>query len=349
MSFLKIWNLYLLKSLMKMFFFLLLAIFFIYTIVDLSMNGVRFFSHGHFTFLEITKYYLFNFSNLHAFFFPLTFLLASLLVFLDLNKHHEIVALQMAGLSQKKLLTPFFVFATLLVIASYAHQEWLAPTTQIAAIGFRSQHSKHKKKNTPYLHNIALQDQSELVYQKFENDGLFDVFWLKNNQDIWHMKYLKMNPTRGLFADHFYRNALGELEKTESFTEILLPQIAFDPNVRLENFIPLEQRPLSTLIAQAFKNNSEKKNVVCHLHYTIAAPLVCFLLLFAISPFVFRFSRSKNAFLITALSLFAYIAFRTIFDGMLILGENQVIPSYFAIWSTIVVVLAISLPRFVKS
>ncbi len=345
----KIWNLYLLKSLAKTFFFLFFLIFILYTVVDLSMNGVRFFSHGSLNFFEVAKYYVFTFSNLHAFFFPLTFLLAFLKVFLDLTRHNELIALQMAGLSQKKLLTPFFVFATLLVLASYLHQELLAPSTQRVALAFRTKHAKHKRKNSPHLYNIALQDKSELVYQSFENDQLFDVYWLKNNQDFWYMKYLKLNPTKGLFVDHFQRKTTGKLEKTESFSEISFPQIAIDPNIRLENFIPLESRPLSMMLKGSLLKNSERKNILCYLHYTLAAPLISFLLLFAISPFVFRFSRSKNGFVIIALSLFGFIAFKTILDGMMILGENQVLPSYLAIWGPILVSLSVVIPRFVRA
>lgn len=343
----KIWNKYLFTSLAKTFFFLLLSIFLTFSIVDLSMNGVRFFSNGSFGFLEIVKYYAYTFSNHHAFFFPLTFLFASLKVFLDLNRHHELVALQMAGLSQKKLLTPFFAFAFLLVLASYSHQEWLAPTTQTVATSFRIQHGKHKKKNISHLHNVTLQDQSEIIYQSFQNNELFDVYWIRNNKDVWYMKYLKLNPTKGLFVDHFQRTT-SELEKTESFTEISFPQIAFDPNVQLENFIPLQNRRLSTLLTQAFKKNSERKNVLCHLHYTLASPLASILLLLGIAPLSFRFSRSKNALVITALSLFGFVSLKTILDGMLILGENQVIPSFAAIWGPILVIFAFVFPKFIK-
>jgi lipopolysaccharide export LptBFGC system permease protein LptF len=341
-------NKYLFKSLAITFLLLILSIFLTYTIVDLSMNGVRFFSHGTLSFPEIAKYYLFTFSNQHMFFFPLTFLLTALKVFHDLNRHNELVALQMAGISQRKLLTPFFIFAGMLVIASYAHQEWLAPTTQIAASTFRLKHSKHKKKEVSDLYNVALQDQSELVYQSFQNDELFDVFWIKNNKDIWHMKYLKLNPTRGLFVDHFQRTTSG-LEKLESFTEIAFPQITFDPNICLETFTPLENRPLTALLSQAFKKNSERKNVLCQLHYIIATPLISFLLLIAIAPIAFRFSRSKNAFIITTLSLFGFVAFKTIVDGMMILGENQVLPSYLAIWLPFLCVFLITFPKFIKA
>lgn len=343
----RIWNRYLLILLSKTFFLILIVIFFMYTLVDLSMNGIRYFSQGSYT--EIATYYLYSFSNHHFFFFPLTFLLSSLKVFLDLNRHHELVALQVAGLSQKKLLTPFFTLATFLVMASYAHQEWAAPISQRNALSFRNSHAKHKKKNFPNIYNIALKDHSEIIYQNFDRDTLFDVFWIRNNKDIWHMKYLKINPTVGLFADHFQRNGNGEIEKTESFTEISLPQIAIDPTMKLENFLPLEQRSLSKLCLQAIKNRSERKKILSHLQSVFASPLLSYLILFAISPFMFRFSRSKNPLLFTALSLFGFIALRTVMDGMFILAENAVIPSYIAIWFPIAFVLGLSLPRFLKS
>jgi lipopolysaccharide export LptBFGC system permease protein LptF len=343
----RIWNRYLLALLSKTFFFILVVIFLMYTLLDLSMNGIRYLSQGNS--VEIAKYYLYSFSNYHFFFFPLTLLFSSLKVFLDLNRHHELVALQMAGLSQKKLLTPFFAFATFLVIASYAHQEWMAPISQMNASSFRYSHAKHKKKNLPHIYNIALQDHSEIIYQNFEKDQLFDVFWIRNNKDLWHMKYLKLHPSVGLFADHFQRNGNGEIEKTESFTEISLPQIAIDPTMKLENFLPLEQRSLSTLFLQAIRNHSERKNILCYLQNVLASPLLSYLILLAISPFMFRFSRSKNALIITATSLFGFIAFRTVMDGMYILAENQVIPSSIAIWTPIAFFFCLFLPRFVRS
>jgi lipopolysaccharide export LptBFGC system permease protein LptF len=62
-----------------------------------------------------------------------------------LNSHNEWVALQIAGLSQKKLLSPFFAFALFIAIASYANQEWIIPSSQNYTENFRSQHSKKNK------------------------------------------------------------------------------------------------------------------------------------------------------------------------------------------------------------
>lgn len=344
----KIWVKYLFGLLSKTFLFLIVCIFTIYTIVDLSIHGVRFFSHGTLQSGELCMYYVHNFAKHLGFFFPLTLLLSTLKVLLDLNIHHELVALQMAGLSQRKLLKPFFAFATLIALASYANHEWFSPDAQESANTFRHEHAKRKKKEQkPHLFTAALQDKSELVYQTVRENELFDVFWIRNSKDIWHIKYLKMNPSpEGRFVDHFERNKEGKLEKTESFINHLFPDLILDPNANLEAFIPFENRSISTLFQQSFKQNSESHEVICYLQYKLASPLLSFVILLLISPIAMRFNRSIPSFLIASCSLFAFIGFMTILEGMLILGENQVIPSYIAIWSPMIGVFLVGLSQF---
>lgn len=344
----KIWYRYLFGLLSKTFLFLIVCIFTIYTIVDLSIHGVRFFSHGTILWAELFMYYVHNFAEHLGFFFPLTLLLSSLKVLLDLNTHHELVALQIAGLSQKKLLSPFIAFATLISLTSYANQEWFSPNAQESADTFRLQHTKRKKKEQkPHLFNAALQDKSELVYQAIHKNELFDVFWIKTSKDIWHIKYLKMDPIpEGRFVDHFQRDTQGKLEKTESFAHHVFPGLILDANVNLQSFIPFENRSISTLFQQSFRQNSERRGVLCHLHYKLASPLLSFIILLAIAPIAMRFNRSIPSFLIVASSLFAFIGFMTILEGMLILGENQVISSALAIWSPIVAVFLLALTQF---
>lgn len=353
----KIWIRYLLRHLIKTFLFLLVCLFIIYAIIDLSIHGVRFFSHGTIQWTEIGMYYLHNFATHLEFFFPLTLLLTTLKVLLDLNGHNELVALQMAGLSQKKLLLPFFIFAACLGSISYTNYQWMAPTSQEASDTFQIAHAKKKKKkNQPHVYNAPLVNGSELVYQGYqENTGeLFDAYWLKSNKDIWHIKYLKIAHIPGeipigRFADRFQRNKENKLEKTESHFTHSFPDIVLDNNVSLQTFVPFENRSLSTLFWQSLKQTAEKRSVICHLHYKLATPLIPFLILMTISPIAMRFGRLKPTFLITAISLFGFIGFMTILEGMLILGENQVLPGYMAIWGPIAFVLFLSLPRFYRT
>ena len=349
----KIWYRHLLTHLTLTFLFLLVCFFTIYAIVDLSVHGVRFLSTGPTTFLEIALYYFHEFAKHLELFLPLTLLIASMKVLLDLNTHNELVALQMAGLSKKTLLRPFFLFAALLSFVSYANSQWLAPDAQDASYTFRNQHSKKKKKaKREHVYNIALEDDSELIYQSFDekNKELFDVFWVKSGSDIWHMKFLKIDlkHPQGRFVDHLKRNDKGQFEKTESFDVRSFPRLPWDDEAVLERFVPFENRPISTLLSQASGLTAERQSVFSHLHYKIAIPLLPFFIIIAISPIAMRFSRTRPTFLIAAISLFTFIGLMTVLDGMLILGENQVIPGYLAIWGPIALIFAFTFPRFAK-
>jgi lipopolysaccharide export LptBFGC system permease protein LptF len=340
----KIWQRYLLKHITLTFVFLLFCLFALYTVVDLSIHGVRFLSVKHTSPAMIALYYLHNFTSLLDFFFPLTLMLSSLKVLLDLNAHREIVALQMAGLSSAKLLSPFFVFTFILVSTSYVNHEYFLPTAQEATATFRKNHSKKKhKQDKPHLFNALIQDKSEIIYQDVAQGKLFDLFWVKSNQEMWHIKYLEIDSKMGHFADHFQRNKQGVLEKIESFDTHFFPEMILDENINLQTFIPFENRPLSILWKQSFKNNAEKTSVLSHLHYKLASPLLSLVILLAIYPISMRYQRSQPAFLITAISLFLFIGFKTFLDGMLILSENQVIPSLLAIWGPILIVFLLTI------
>jgi lipopolysaccharide export LptBFGC system permease protein LptF len=255
----------------------------------------------------------------------------------------------MAGLSKKTLLRPFFSLAAVLSLTLYANSQWFAPDAQDAAHTFRSEHSSSKKKKKrEYVYNLALDDDSELIYQSFneKQNTLFDAYWIKTPDDIWHMKYLECGEhPQGYFVDHLQRNRQGQFEKTESFPTRPFPRLSWDKDATLERFVPFENRSISTLLSQALIFTADRPSIFAHLHYKLALPLLPFFIIIGISPVVMQFNRSRPTFLIVAISLCLCFALMTILDGMLILGENQVIPGYLAIWGPIALLfLGISRP-----
>lgn len=344
-----IWQRYLLSQLFKNFLFLFACLFTIYVVVDLSVHGIRFLSQS--SFLEVTLFYLRSLSALLEFFFTLTFLLSTMRVLFDLNAHREVVALQMAGLSKKKLLLPFFLFAALLSAVSYLNSQFFAPEAQDTVEAFRDSHKLKKKKGeTNHVYSISLEDDSELVYQKFDKEKreLYDVFWIRTPNDIWHMKFLEIDPLRGRYVHHLTRNQAKQMEKTESWIARDFSEIRWNEEAILHRFVPFANRPLSTLLVQACFDTAERSSVFSHLFYKILTPLMPLLVLFVIGPVSLRFSRTTPIFLITACSIFGFIALKVILDGMLILAENQVVPSVLAIFGPLIVFLSFSLPVYVR-
>lgn len=346
----KIWQKHILGKLVKTFLFLLVCIFTIYVIVDLSIHGVRFLSKSGPA--EVAKYYLHTFATLMDLFLSLSFLLATLRVLFTLNAGREIVALQMAGLSKKKLLSPFFLFAAVLSLLSYTNSQWLSPRAEDSAKEFRTsvKPKKYQKPKKVHVHSASLEDGSELVYQRYDKDKneLYDVFWIRTPDDIWHMKQLQIAPLQARYVNHLIRNSTKQFENAESFVQFDFSHLPWNHDVILKKFIPFENRPLATLLNQALTHSTEKPSVFSHLYYKLIVPLIPFLIIFAIGPIALRFSRSHPLFLIAAVSIFSLIALKIILDGMLILGENQVLPAFVAILGPIAAGLMCALPSFVK-
>lgn len=347
----KIWQRYIFKQLIQSFSFILTSILMIYIIIDFSIRGIKILSFNSTSPLSIILNYLNYFSVYFDLFISISFLLSSLKVLIDCNKNQELTALQMAGLSKKRLLSPFFFLAMILFSASLINNQWLSPDAGDQAHSFRNTHSDHKVKKGKVF-SLLLKDESELVYHNFcaETQELSDVYWLRSTQDIWHMKTLRIdsNPPLAFFTDHLVRNESGLFEKRESFAERFFSELPWDLEATPQKFIPFENRPLVTLFKQAASPSSEKQNILAHLNYKLAWTFIPFFLLLAIAPKAFFFSRKNSSFLFIAYSLFGLITLTTLLNGMLILAENQVLPPALAIWSPLALSFVFVIRPFFK-
>lgn len=139
-----------------------------------------------------------------------------------------------------------------------------------------------------------------------------------------------------------------QIIKKESFREREFPNIPWDKEAILHKVVPYDNRPLSTLFAQALIDSTERPPVLTHLYYKLFAPLIPLLVLIAIAPISLRFSRSRPLFFIVAGSLFGLISLKVILDGLLILGETQVLPALVAMGSPIALLLFLTIPPFVR-
>lgn len=337
-----IWRRYLLFRLIFSFLFILFSIFFLFIFIDLSVRSGKIFGkHGSGSYGTIF-YYCCQFSNYLHFFFPLSFLLASIQVLLDLNSHHELVAFQMGGLSRQKLLSPFFLVASCLFGLSIINQEWILPKALASTYEYTKAHARHKKKPLRgYLQTIGLEDGSKIVFQSIDEQTkeLFDVFWPQDSSTIWYMKFFHIKPPLGRFVECFERKN-HQWEKTGSFDSLPFPQLSIDEKQALTSFIPYERRPLSDLILQAYLSAPERPILLAHLFYKLSSSLMLFLSILAIAPACFSFSRTRSSFLIITLFLFGFLAAIMLLDGLLILGENQVIHANIAFGVPLIVLAA---------
>ncbi len=347
----KIWELHLFGRLFKTLAFILAALFCVFVLIDLSIHSVRFLA-GKAGVLDLFLYYLHSFSRHLDLFFSLAFLLTILRVLTDLAHHSELIALQMAGLSRMRLSMPLFLTALTLTFLSYANAQWLAPDALESIDLFRVEHAKRKKTVLrEHVNALTLDDGSEIVYQSFDpqNKTVFDVYWMRNNKQLWHMKTLdlKSDQLMGYHINCFKRNATGQLELEKSHLQMNIVDLPLSETTAMQKFISFENRPLATLFIQSFPKSADQNAIRAHMHYKLAIALLPLLIALSLPPHLLGFSRTLPIFLIASASLFILISFLTLLDGMLILAENRVLPPAFSIWILWIVCFIPSLRQWI--
>ncbi len=333
-----IWQRYLFRELLKVFFLFLGSFFFLYAILDYSLHMQDFIINKQIQIVHTIIYYFYQFIKRADILIPLALLIATLKVLFALNTRGELVALQASGLSARQILRPFFLLATLCTLFNLASLEFFLPSSLNFLDRFREEHFKHSYRGNRKepIHVVPLKDHSKLIYlTQNPTTGLFeDAYWLRSINEIWHMKTLTpdaKNPV-GTFVDHLVRSREGQFEKTESFNIYQFSSFRWEIDPIGKGYVPFENRKISDLLylaAHKAKTTAyEYPQILTYLLYKLIMPLLPFVMIFAVAPICFRSARSHPIFLTYSLSIFSFIAFTSMLDAALILGENRLVSPY---------------------
>lgn len=314
----KLWHRFLLQPLLATFCFCLCSVLFLYILIDLSVHGVNF-SKEWTGISSLLFYYLKHLSIYFDLFTTLSFLLACLKVLSDVTSHLEWCALQMGGLSTKKLLLPFFTFGIVLASISLINGQWIAPSAGKIASGIFE-----AKKKSPSLHKLFLEDGSELVYAKHHEDLLLDLFWIGSPHEIWHLA--SFSPSTKVGKEIDILELRDGVHSKDFFQERICPEIQIPHDWKEYQELSLDSLSISALFQET---TAEGKTC---FHRKLAEPLLPLLAFLAVAPPLLRFQRKQRLFLITTLSLLGFFVQFTLFEGLQILGENRVIAPSLAIW-----------------
>ncbi len=344
-----IWQRYFLREITKIFTLFLFGFFFLYFAIDYSLHMQDFLKDKSIQIGDLLIYYGYQFIKRAPLLLPLALLIATVKVLTTLTHHRELVALQMSGLSTRKLLAPFFLVAICATLFNLLSYEFLLPNSLGYLDKFYAKHLRHAKagKNNE-VKSFTLKDGTKLIYQTYlpEQKSFFDVIWLKSGQEIWRMKYLTADPENptAKYIDRLVCNPQGFFEKKESFSKRVFSEISWEKELHRKGYTPYENRSVSELFQLGYLKKIPpfmKMEVRTQLYYKCFIPFLSLLVVIAAAPFCIRYSRTTSPFLIYACSLFAYIAFFTLMDAAVILGENRVASPFCAIF---VPFLALALP-----
>lgn len=308
---------------------------------------------------DLTIYYGMLFSKRCDLLLPLSLLIASVKVLTSLNRRNELLALQTSGIAVHRLSRPFFFVGIICVGLSYFNFEILAPKSLNYIDHFEKKYLKKKsarkvKKQAVYA--LALEDGTRLLYQKYdaEKKVFLDLFWVLSIDEIYHAKTLKVTDSApiGSFVDHLIRNDAGEIKKVASHLDYSFNTLNLNFDLQNHLSIPMENRSISDLLAMTLNKTplftENRWTVHTHLYFKLFMPWLPVLVLIGVVPFCVPSVRFLPTFLIFSVTIFGYITFFTVMDGCVILGETQVIPPFWAIFTLPAAFFAIFGTRFIK-
>ncbi|HAZ16055.1 MAG TPA: hypothetical protein DCY54_05440 [Parachlamydiales bacterium] len=337
----KIWQRYFFKEILRIFTLFLFSFYFIFAVLDASAHIQDFIRESHLSFLSIVLYYLYQFIKYADLIIPLAVMVATIKVLSSLNNNRELAALQTSGMNTKTLLRPFFQIALFSSLFLYCNYEFFYPPAVGFLNNFYESHLKHSYRGNRKepLHILYLKDNSRLIYQTTtpSREYFFDLFWVRSFDEIWRIKYLKADPKdpQAFFVDHIQRNSEGVLSKKASYDHLLLKDLKWSPAMARVGKTPIENRSIRELFQFLTKkrvtNSYHSSELATHFLYKCLMPLSSLLAVVAVAPYCIRYSRRYSPFLIYSVSLFGFIAFFTLIDASIILGENRVVSPYTAL------------------
>lgn len=327
----KRWHSYFFREIFKVFFFFLFGFFFLYSLIEYATHMDDFLKNEKLEIGAALLYYLNQFLKQLDFLLPMALLLSTIKVLTTFNMRNEWTVFQVAGLSTRKLLSPFFIVAFLCTCFLWANFEYFLPNAFQNIVEFRMNnfHGSHLTKRRELIHMIPLKDNSKLLYQSYlpEKHQLFDVLWIKGPNEIWRMKYLNSDPTHPMayYVDHLVRSSSGILEKRESYSSLLLSDLKWHPRMARKGLVPFDQRRISDLI-HLVKDRKvapyEIPKIKTALAFKMGIPLLAPLIIIGLAPVCLVFSRYRSLFLIYAVALFGLFAFYMLLDSLTILSDH---------------------------
>lgn len=336
----KLWQRFFILESLRFFFLFLLAIFLFFDILDFSVNGMRLLTYSRVSTLDIITYYFHYFIKFADLFLPLTMLFTVIKVLGGLNLKNELIALEVSGISKRKLTLPFFYISIALCFFSYLNHEFFYPISVKYIDNFKELHlKKNIKKKKKDLNAFLLKDHSRIVCRHLskEGKGFYNLYWIKNKEEIWHMSELNLAtlPHKAKEVHIFKKDKNDLFKETEHHPSFYFDNYSFlfEKDSGQEAF---ENLPLSHLFKLAnkkcYSSLKEKADLLTQLNCNMARPLFSLLVVLGLTPLCLKFSRNFPIFLISAIALFFFILFYTIFDAATILSENEVLPAPIIIW-----------------
>lgn len=161
---------YILKTLLSTFFFVVLILLAVITVIDLTEKMDKFAKAGV-TSAQIASYYLDYISWIGSFITPITMFIATVYVCARMAGHTEVVAILSSGVSFRRFLLPFLAGALLIGAISFFLNGWVIPNSNKSRLEFEVQYIKNKYYFDKRNIHIQVAPEVYLYLQSYNNNS----------------------------------------------------------------------------------------------------------------------------------------------------------------------------------
>lgn len=166
----KILDKYILKQLLSTFFFVVLILLAVITVIDLTEKMDKF-AKANVSSAQIAMYYLDYISWIGSFITPITMFIATVYVCARMAGHTEVVAILSSGVSFKRFLVPFFLGAGIIGAISFVLNGWIIPDSNKSRLEFEVQYIKNKFYYDKRNIHIQVAPNIYLYMQSYNNNN----------------------------------------------------------------------------------------------------------------------------------------------------------------------------------
>jgi len=358
---LKLLDKYILKRFLSTFFFVVLILLAVITIIDLTEKMDKFAKAG-LKATEIMWYYLDFIPWIASLLAPITIFIATVYVCSRMAGHTEIIAILSSGVSFRRLMFPFFIGALLVGIINFVLNGWVIPRSNKSRLAFELQHLKSKfyfdQRNVhiqvapdTYLYMQSYNNSNQTGYhftlEKFEDNKLIEklnanrIEWDSTKQK-WILRDWSIKKIEGVFEKSSHPESVPGFETTRLTnsdtlvrgatmdTALVIRPKEFESDYRKYDGLTLNELNdyINTLRARG-STGIEVYEVEKYTRYT--SPFTIFILVFMGIIVSSRKSRGGTGPQIALgfLLSFIFILFFTLFRTF---AENGAMPPQISVW-----------------
>src|SRR5687768_2417487 len=134
---------YILKRFLSTFFFVVLILLAVITVIDLTEKMDKL-AKADVTGLQIARYYQDFIPWIGSLITPITIFIATVYVCARMAGRTEIIAILSSGISFRRMLLPYFIGAFIVAVISFVLTGWIIPDSNKSRLAFEVQHLKGK-------------------------------------------------------------------------------------------------------------------------------------------------------------------------------------------------------------